>query len=244
MGKGFAMTVACQLVLCLTPLLGSMDPDGAVSSGRKALRPWDGYPWYDSSADGVRPVDLSEPWWANLQGPSWNLGLGTGWLRPLGWTVLIVALAVLAYLMMRWYRKRLAAMAGSDAGAGDLDDLEAQGRRGEALPLPAARAQGDFLDEARRLYAAGRYAEAILYLFGYQLIQLDRHRRIFLTKGKTNRQYLREIGQAGPLKRLVEVTMVAFEDVFFGHRTIDRARFESCWLRLPEFEALVREGAV
>ena len=237
------MSVACQLVLCLAPVLGPVDPDAAVSSGRKALSPWGGYPWYDSSADGLRPVDLSEPWWANLQWPNLNLGLGTGWLRPLGWTVLIVLLAFLAYLMVRWYRKRLAAMEGSDA-AGDFEDLQAEGRRGEALPLPAARYQGDFLDEARRLYAAGRYAEAILYLFGYQLVQLDKHRRIFLTKGKTNRQYLREIGQAGPLQRLVEMTMVAFEDVFFGHRTIDRARFESCWLRLAEFEAMVREGAV
>jgi hypothetical protein len=238
------MTVACQLVLCLTPLLGSMDPDTAVSSGRKALRPWGGYPWYDSSTDGVRPIDLSEPWWARLPALNGNLGLGADWLRPAAWAVLIVLLSILAYLMMRWYRKRLAAMAGSGAESRGLEDAQAAGRRGEALPVPAARYQGDFLDEARRLYAAGRYAEGILYLFGYQLIQLDKHRRVFLAKGKTNRQYLREIGQAGPLQRLVETTMVAFEDVFFGHRTIDRARFESCWLRLPEFEALVREGAV
>ena len=36
--------------------------------------------------------------------------------------------------------------------------------------------------------------------------------------------------------------MVAFEDVFFGNYAIDRTRFESCWSRLDEFDALAAEG--
>jgi hypothetical protein len=36
--------------------------------------------------------------------------------------------------------------------------------------------------------------------------------------------------------------MVAFEDVFFGNHPLDRNRFESCWTRLDEFEALAAQG--
>jgi hypothetical protein len=44
------------------------------------------------------------------------------------------------------------------------------------------------------------------------------------------------------LRQLVDQTLVAFEDVFFGHHSIDRIRFEACWRRLPEFESLLIKG--
>ena len=37
----------------------------------------------------------------------------------------------------------------------------------------------------------------MIYLFSHQLVQLDRHQIIRLAKGKTNRQYLREVGPGG-----------------------------------------------
>ena len=40
---------------------------------------------------------------------------------------------------------------------------------------------------------------------------------------------------------LVEQTMVAFEDAFFGHHPLDQTRFESCWFRLGEFDILNAE---
>ena len=98
------------------------------------------------------------------------------------------------------------------------------------------------LDQARNFYQAGNYAAAIIYLFSHQLVQLDRRQIIHLAKGKTNRQCLREVGQAEMLRQLVGQTLVAFEDVFFGHHDIDRRRFEACWSRLPEFESLLAQG--
>ena len=67
---------------------------------------------------------------------------------------------------------------------------------------------------------------------------------IRLTRGKTNRQYLREIRRRPRLVELLEMTMIAFEDVFFGHHALGRARFESCYHRLDEFETQVREAVV
>jgi len=248
MDEGRAMTAWCHLVVCMGLFAGATDPDAAVSSGRKALQPRSGsYPWYDAASDGVRPIDVSEPWYARIDWP--RLNLRTSWMQPLAWTLLAILLAVLCYYLVEAYRRRQEAAAG--LAGGGTEDGESDARRREALPLPtgsgqgdllAARQRGDLLAEARRLYQEGRFSEAILYLFSYQLFQLDKQRRIHLAKGKTNRQYLREVGPATPLRHLIEPTMVAFEDVFFGHRAIGRARFESCWLRLPEFEALAREG--
>ena len=65
---------------------------------------------------------------------------------------------------------------------------------------------------------------------------------IRLTKGKTNRQYLREVGARISLRQLVEQTMIAFEDAFFGRHPLDQTRFESCWFRLGEFDKLNAEG--
>jgi hypothetical protein len=96
-------------------------------------------------------------------------------------------------------------------------------------------------EEARRLYQSGDYAKAIVFLFSYQLVELDKRHLIRLTKGKTNRQYLREVGGRLLLRQLVEQTMIAFEDAFFGHHALDKNRFESCWFRMGEFERLKGE---
>ena len=128
------------------------------------------------------------------------------------------------------------------AAAGRLDPDEEK-RRVEALPTAVARNRDDLLAAARHCYRQGNFREAIIYLFSYQLLQLDRSQLIRLAKGKTNRQYLRELGRRLVLRSLLEKTMVAFEEVFFGNRSISRARFESVWSALDQFEALVAGGA-
>ncbi len=113
----------------------------------------------------------------------------------------------------------------------------------ESLPFEVPRPQSDLLAEAKRLYEQGAYAQAIVYLFSYQLVQLDQHQAIRLTRGKTNRQYLRELLARPDLGGILERTMVAFEDVFFGHHPLDRAGFERCWQRLDEFHQRISEAA-
>jgi hypothetical protein len=107
--------------------------------------------------------------------------------------------------------------------------------RVEDLPFQLKKPSGDFLSEAQRLYEAGKYSEAIIYLFSYQLVALDKRHVIRLAKGKTNRQYLRETRSREPLKQLLQRTMISFEDVFFGHHDLSRERFEESWRRLDEF---------
>jgi hypothetical protein len=55
---------------------------------------------------------------------------------------------------------------------------------------------------------------------------------------------MRELQPRPELRGLVERTMVAFEEVFFGHYPLDRAGFERCWEQLDEFHQRLSEGGV
>ncbi len=247
-------------VVLLLPLLlaGANTPDESVDAGREALgKTLGGYPWYDSSTDDVRRVEVDKP--ANR---SFSAGTGPplglmGILKVMAWIVIIAIFAGVVFLLVRALRKREDRLAATGKNASGPD--EGDGARVEALPFPVRAGKSDLLSEARRLYREGNYGQAIVYLFSYQLVQLDKQQVIRLTKGKTNRQYLREVvppaardavppaaRDAVPraaLQGLIEQTMVTFEEAFFGNRTIDRVRFESCWTRLDEFEAMTGETA-
>jgi hypothetical protein len=205
--------------------------DDPVKSGRDSLNHWGVYPWYDSSTDAVKRVDVETPW--NF---SWNFRLGT-YLKWFAWTVLAVLIVLLIYFAVRMFLSRVPR---SPIVGVPEDDSSARDRI-ESLPFPLAAGKMNLLDEARRLYQEGKYSQAIVYLFSYQLVELDKRHLIRLTRGKTNRQYMREVGGRLPLRSLVEQTMIAFEDAFFGRRTLDQARFESCWFRVGEFDKLNSE---
>jgi hypothetical protein len=211
-----------------SPLLAAVEDP--VGSGGKALRPWSGYPWYDSGNDRLARVDIkapSEP----FSGPNLHL---REILQILALTTLALLIALIVYLLIRAFANHRGLEPERPKGPA-IGDAE----RIEALPLPADASLADLLAEARRQYEAGNFGQAVIYLFSYKLVQLDKRQIIRLAKGKTDRQYLREVGARARLRQIVERTMVAFEDVFFGHLAIDRARFESCWSSLGEFEKLI-----
>jgi hypothetical protein len=244
------------LILGLHGAAAGAAPEGdqAVESGRRALANRGSYPWYDAEQDAVRRLDVAPPkpsaahrnstWETQpLTTPSltpWR----TFWevLRWLAWALILLLLVGLVILLVRaflGYEGRQAAASGLSEGepARDHEDLI------ENLPFPVPKTQADFLSEARRLYEAGRYGEAVVYLFSYQLLELDKHHLIRLARGKTNRQYLREARTQADLGDVLKGTMVAFEDVFFGHHDLDRAGFEACWSRLDDFHQHIREVA-
>ena len=235
------MNAAVLLLLICPTWPGVAETDEAVADGREALdQLWGGYPWYDAENDGVRRVELSEPrdWsWLDNLFPDWSWP-GT-WLQWLAWIVIGLLLVAVVYLLLRalWGKQRWAERDSDDKAVSDRDDAD----RIEALPLPVRAGRTDLLSEARQHYRQGNYGQAIVYLFSFQLVELDKQQIIRLTKGKTNRQYLREVGPRTTLRQLVEQTMVAFEDVFFGHHTLERTGFESCWSRVGEFESLAAE---
>jgi len=221
----------------------------AVEQGKESLSSVAKFPWYDRRKDEVRPLHLvprndadsenRSSSWTNTDkqtaGTSWGrtsfFGPALQWI---GLTVLVVLLGVIAYLIATAFLKEEisegAALRRVVETSRDVD-------RVESLPFHVRKPTGDFLSEARRLYEAGQFSEAIVYLFSYQLVQLDRHHVIRLAKGKTNRQYVRETRQRPRVRPILEQTMVAFEDAFFGHKTLTREQFERSWQQLDEFHA-------
>jgi hypothetical protein len=156
-------------------------------------------------------------------------------LQWIGLTTLVILLGLIAYLIATAFLKD--ELTEDAASVRKIVESRRDADRVEALPFQVRAAASDFLSGARRAYEAGDYSHAIVYLFSHELVQLDKHHVIRLTKGKTNRQYLRETRHRPLLSGVLETTMIAFEDAFFGNKQLSRETFERCWQRLNEFEA-------
>lgn len=241
------MVLFLSLVPTLTNAAEPTPPD-PVQAAKESLASGGRFPWYDRKSDDVRrlnmvprttPEDRGVTWASDktaTSAPTWNPQLG--WLGTLlewlGITTLVVLLGVIGYLIATAFLKD--EVSESDGLAvRKVVETRRDADRVEALPFHLRAARGDFLSEARRLYEAGRYSEAVVYLFSHQLVELDKHHVIRLTKGKTNRQYVRESRQRPLLSAVLATTMVAFEEAFFGRKTLSREAFERCWQRLDEF---------
>ncbi len=186
-----------------------------VEAGREALQA-QSYPWYDRQTDdtrtlqaepyqstathGPRDVDhghLKSLWewnWnpksqpaatggTNVSLPPFSTGM---FLNGFGWTLLLLAIGVVTYFLVKSIMRDDELPPIEEPLA--LQDKPKPEFRIADLPIPIPTNTGDFLAEIRRHYASGDYGLAMVYLFSYQLLQLDQHQIIRLSKGKTNRQ--------------------------------------------------------
>ncbi|MEX0866341.1 MAG: hypothetical protein WD030_03215 [Pirellulales bacterium] len=230
------------LALWLLPATAVVAQTGeeAVESGREALQGMWGANWYDSAQDDLRRVAVRTPPpppqpssgnWDWLGSLFYSFGTLIKWTAI---SLLVLVLAGIIYWMVRayyWRDRRRISMTD------DVTDFDPQAEidRVEALPVDIRRPRGNLLDEARYFYEQAQYSEAIVYLYSYYLVQLDLKHYIRLARGKTNRQYLRELGGQTELRHLLENSMILFEDAFFGKRALSRAQFEFAWNRLDDF---------
>ncbi|MBP86787.1 MAG: hypothetical protein CMJ64_08730 [Planctomycetaceae bacterium] len=225
--------------------------DQAVEAGAEALQGPISFPWYDAESDGIRRIDVKPPADLKNRQSEWllkakqkkkkkanNAALSEAFwmfMRILGWTAVAIAFVAVGYLLVRAFLMAETENAGPAAARKEEADPRGDVDRVESLPFQLQQPLHDLLSEARRHYEAGNFAEAIVYLYSYQLVELDKHQLIRLTKGKTNRQYLREVRRRGDLSGLLRRSMLMFEDVFFGNHAIERSRFESVWQELDTF---------
>ena len=152
-----------------------------------------------------------------------------------GLVVIAVVIAIVYAIINREKQPKKATAVSADDAA-DLDE------RAEELPFQLDLAPATLLDRIRQCYANGDFNQAIVYLFSYQLLELDKHRCINLTRGKTNHQYLRELVRLPGLKNLLSNTVYCFEDVFFGDQEISKTEFDECWLQIDEFHRSLPGG--
>lgn len=260
--KPLLLALSLLFVFASSSSAETLQGQRAVEAGREALTSGPNYPWYDEESDGIRRVDVEPPRDAAAhRGSKWQAKpaqtQSTGdwsWLTELFqvfgqilkwllWAGIITVFGLLIFLLVRAFMNT-GLPSGASSEETEKDDSRTEEDLIESLPFHVKRPRGDLLAEARQHYEEGNYGEAIIYLFSYQLVQMDRHDVIRLTRGKTNRQYLREVWPRTGLRGMFERTMVTFEDVFFGHHPLDREGFESCWLKLDEFHEHVEQAAV
>lgn len=229
--------------------------DSATETVRHIFAEIPNIPWYNSETDSLQQVDIPSSrelpspgnWEQTTHSPksrqngNWNWSLDKLWefLQLMVW-LLLAALAVIAiWLFLRAYlRGELSEAAASrkqEASSARVTDFERLGN----LPFDVKSESTDLLGAARRCYSEGKYGEAIVFLFSYQLLQMDQRQLLHLVRGKTNRQYLRELSARQELKRLVSDTMLAFEDFFFGEHPVAAERFEACWTKVDRFHELI-----
>ncbi len=235
-------------ILLLAPSAAAeSQSDEAVEDARESLGSRGAFPWYDREADAPRPLRLKtvEDDSEN-RASNWQPAPATGttarppnlsWLGRILQIMGISALVALLVLAVVFITRAFLSGEVMETAGSKVVETGHDVDRVEHLPFQLRKPTGDFLSEARRLYEAGDYSQAILYLYSHFLVQLDRQHVIRLAKGKTNRQYLRETRSRPVLHQILEITMVSFEDVFFGHHKISREQFEASWNRLSEFEA-------
>ncbi len=171
---------------------------------------------------------------------NWNLNLaGLSQALPTILFSLMAVVLVIMLVLLTYYALRNYMPVRQKRKSKNLGSVEVDLARAVDLPFEVQATQSNPFAEAERLMQLGRYDDAIVFLYGYQLLALDQARRIHLQKGKTNRMYLGELQSYLQLRRILETTMLTFEAFFFGKHSVTREQFMSCWAQCNDFHALL-----
>lgn len=209
---------------------------------RNALRRRADRTWYDARADGPRSVRLRPPRTPPQTSPTTTSGRAAprSWdldFRALIRIVLIAALVGAALLLVRAYRRRVAWRRGEKPPRGDESD-----RPGvidvSALPDAETGEVDDWLAAADAAAEQGDFRRAMILLFGHELLLLHAAGAIALSRGKTNRQYLREARSQPPVAGPFQTAIHHFEQVYFGARALSPEQ----WRRLRSDEPRFHSG--
>lgn len=205
-------------------------------------KPFEGrvFPWYDNAKDQVRPMARPAPSWEGPTSAPAGAGGGLPLATVLIFTVAAAVLGTLLYLLLRNFRPAAVALEPVKRAEQFTRTVDA-----EQLPMPVEVRPDDFLSEARRLHAQGKFREAVKYLYAHQLVMLDRAHHIRLEKGKTNRQYLQDLSRTAPagVEALVQSSIESFEAAFFGSLTPTPERMDFLWRGQEQLSAALVPAA-
>lgn len=223
--------------------------------------------WFDAEIEEVLPVKVKpvvddsmnrQSRWlpkarrvAARQNTNTGGGAGTGLFGSgltmnnlLGWLLLIsligLAIGGLAYALSK---AETEVSLSSRSGVGKTSELPDQQtiERMKHLPAELRRTDVNLRSEAQRLQGEGRYDQAIILLFGHQLLLLDQAHMLRLNRGKTNRKYVRETRAVDTgAAELLGGTVNAFERSYFGRHLISRAEFDQLWSANLQLEQLAQ----
>ncbi|MEM9585853.1 MAG: DUF4129 domain-containing protein [Planctomycetota bacterium] len=166
-------------------------------------------------------------WSWNLFGTDFTLGNVIGWIVLL--VILVGVVWMLVYAVSRAeFEPATATANGASRVAGPTDEQLKE--RIKHLPPELRRTDVNMRSEAERLMKEGAFDQAIILLFGHQLLLLDSAGLLRLTRGKTNGRYVREVkGSDRDTAKLLRGTADAFERSYFGRHTLTGPHFQGLW---------------
>lgn len=224
--------------------------------------------WFDSQSDSLRPIELDDtqvetknrdsrwvpqPAKAKTQASagsaagnntsSWG---GISLWNLAGWGLLLCLIAVAVGGLMYLFGNssfdfRTDPLGQSLVHHRRLDEQTKQ----RIAELPAELRDTDInpRTELERLMQLGDFDRAIIFLYGHQLLMLDRAGWLRLSRWKTNNQYVRETRQSHPRvgEHLGHIAS-EFERSYFGKHRITREIFDSLWQENLQVEEIVSTG--
>ncbi len=161
-----------------------------------------------------------------------------------GWLLLAAIVITIVCLLLYALSKAEIDLDGTSkaqsAQDGNLPDEQTLERM-KHLPAELRRTDVNLRSEAERLMNEARYDQAIILLFGHQLLLLDRAGLLRLNRGKTNGKYVRETRMVDPeAAKLLRQTVSTFERSYFGRHEIAQRQFSEIWRGNLELEESVR----
>lgn len=195
-----------------------------------------------AQADLVVSSGNSSNW--NFEWPEWLLNFFS-WVGDFfsiwglnGWIVLLLVLGII-FLAVIFYL-----LARTDWGRGITARSQRTARRRKAvakeeLPfeLEVAHLSVDGLwQQATKAKQQGDFRHALMFLYSYLLVELDAHQLIRLSRGKTNRDYGRELNGATSIHSCFMSTMEAFERVFFGRVHLESEQVDELFNQVGRLE--------
>lgn len=164
---------------------------------------------------------------SGLFGTDLSLGNVFGWLLLV--LMICVVVGVLVYAFSKAEIDLGESKSKSDGDEGETPDAQTIERM-KHLPAELRRTDVNLRSEAERLMKAGQFDQAIILLFGHQLLLLDHAGLLRLSRGKTNGRYVRETrGADRDCGDWLRLTATNFEKSYFGRHEITAEEFTALW---------------
>ena len=195
------------------------------------------YPWYDSETDSAKfipfPVDRNNRSKEPRNFAKWDI------LSIITNALVIIGIALLLWIII-WLVIKFFPGLQNLTPEGQNDEKQRK-RRLETLPVEARDDMNDLLGAAWRAFESGDLRQAVILYFSFQLLELDKNELIRLHRGKTNREYSRELKNRINIRVLYEQAMYLFERVYFGEHKINRSEFLPLWDSREQFMAAIKQ---
>ncbi len=175
--------------------------------------------WVEDLLDALRPRSISPGVTSAAEIAS----------TVLVWAIVISGGALLAVMLSYWLRRLL---------AGFVADARLRRARGEDdLPQTAAEAR----TQAQTLAVAGDYRQAVRRLYLSALLHLDESDLLRFRRDQTNREVLRSLPSAAPIRPHLEPVVETFDRVWYGIREPDKATFDAYQIEIDRLMAATAE---